>query len=176
MNIEERLRIVIRDVENFPKEGILFKDITPILQDAALCKDITDKIVENLSGMQLDAIAAVEARGFFFGILLAQQLGLPFIPIRKAGKLPYKIVTYQYALEYGLASVEMHEDAVQKGMKVLVHDDLLATGGTAEAAASLIQLQGGEVSGFSFIVELDFLKGRETLKSYSPYIDSLVRY
>jgi adenine phosphoribosyltransferase len=176
MSIEDRLRSSIRDVADFPQPGILFKDITPILLDAGLCRDVTKEIARRMSHLKPEAVAAIEARGFLFGILIAQEMGLPFIPIRKAGKLPYKTVSYQYSLEYGLATVEMHEDSVREGMRVMVHDDLLATGGTAAAAASLIEMQGGQVAGFSFLVELEFLKGRELLKPFATLTDTVVKY
>ena len=179
MTVQERLEITVRDVQDFPKEGILFKDITPVLGDAELCEDIVNKMLDdylhNDMGI-IDAIAGVESRGFFFGFLLANKLGVPFIPIRKAGKLPFTTVSKTYDLEYGTATIEMNSDAVTKGMNVLVHDDLLATGGTAAAAAELIQEQGGTVAGFNFIITLDFLKGDENLKKFSNNIYEIKRY
>jgi adenine phosphoribosyltransferase len=153
MNITDKIKNVIRDIKDFPKEGIVFKDITPILLDPKLCKEIVDEFVKGLEELKPDAIACVEARGFFFGTLIAQRLQIPFIPIRKQGKLPYETVSHSYDLEYGSATIEMHEDAVKRGWKVLLHDDLLATGGTASAAAELVTKKGGEVVGFSFLVE-----------------------
>jgi adenine phosphoribosyltransferase len=174
--IETLIREAIRDVADFPKPGILFKDITPIFQDAALSSQIIAHLKSEIQGMQIDAIAGIESRGFFFGFPLAIALGVPFIPIRKQGKLPYKTVSHAYDLEYGSAVVEMHNDVVKPGMNVFIHDDLLATGGTAEAAAELILKQSGNVMGFSFIVELAFLNGRQKLNSYSETIDALVQY
>src|SRR5690606_17969570 len=133
------------DVPDFPKPGILFKDITPMLTDHQLVKDVIAAIAAQYEDQKIDAIAAVEARGFIFGSILAQALQCAFVPMRKSGKLPYKTVSQEYALEYGTASVEVHEDAIQKDWNVLVHDDLLATGGTANAAGRLVQRLGGTV-------------------------------
>ena len=176
MNLEQKIKSVIRDVPDFPKAGILFKDITPVLQDASLCAEIVDGFIENLKDLKIDAIVCAESRGFFFGMLLANKMKLPLIPLRKPGKLPYKTVACEYDLEYGTAKVEMHIDALEKGWNVLVHDDLLATGGTAEASAKLIRMQGAKVAGFAFLLELDFLKGRKKLQTYSRNIISLVKY
>ena len=176
MSIEPKLRSAIRDVPDFPKPGILFKDITPVLMDPVLCTEVVDAFIERMGNMRPDAIACTESRGFFFGFLLANRLRLPLVPLRKAGKLPYKTIAHEYALEYGTAKVEMHIDAIQKGWNVLVHDDLLATGGTAEASAILIQKQGARVAGFAFLVELEFLHGRENLRPYSDRFISLVTY
>jgi adenine phosphoribosyltransferase len=174
--LQEKIKSVIRDVPDFPKPGILFKDITPILHDQSLCNEITNAFVKDLSAHKLDAVVGIESRGFLFGFALANKLNIPFILVRKAGKLPYKKISHEYTLEYGSAKVEMHEEEIQPGWNVLIHDDLLATGGTAEAAARLIQMQGGKVAGFAFLVELEFLKGAEKLKQYSENSISLVRY
>jgi len=176
--IQDKLKATIRDVPNFPKEGILFKDITPVLANAQLCSEVVDELAQTIirSGKQIHAIAGIESRGFFFGFLLANKLGLPFIPIRKAGKLPFTTVSIEYALEYGTAKIEMNSDAVTEGMQVLIHDDLLATGGTAAAAAELITRQGGNVAGFGFMVNLSFLKGSDNLVKYSDNIFSLLNY
>src|SRR5436190_20501699 len=139
MLIEEKIKATIRDVKDYPKPGIIFKDITPVLANPLLVREITSELVEQLKPLKFDAIAAVEARGFIFGSILAHALNCRFIPVRKAGKLPYTTVRQEYALEYGTATIEMHADAIQPGWNVLVHDDLLATGGTAGAAAALIQ-------------------------------------
>jgi adenine phosphoribosyltransferase len=177
MSVKERLVATVRDVPNFPKEGILFKDITPVLGDAELCEDIVNKMLDDYLHMDMeniDAIAGVESRGFFFGFLLANKLGVPFIPIRKAGKLPFTTVSKEYALEYGTATIEMNSDAVTKGMNVLIHDDLLATGGTAAAAAELIEEQGGTVAGFNFIITVGHLKGGENLTKFSNNIYEII--
>jgi adenine phosphoribosyltransferase len=174
--IEDKLKKVIRDVPDFPKAGIIFKDITPILLDAKLTKEVVSELAKTTQSLNLNAIVGIESRGFWFGIMLANELGIPFIPIRKKGKLPYKTLSYKYDLEYGSAEVEVHEDAIQKNWNVLVHDDLLATGGTAKAASELILMQGGNVAGFSFVVELDFLNGRNELLKYSKNIISLANF
>ena len=174
--LQTRVKQAIRDVPDFPKPGILFKDITPLLLDHQLSKEIAEAMVSQVSDWKVDAIVGVESRGFFFGMMMAQALQVPFIPVRKAGKLPYKRVSHQYELEYGTATVEMHVDAIKPGWNVLVHDDLLATGGTAAAAAELIQKQNGTVAGFVFLVTLDFLNGKEILDTYSNNFTSLVNY
>lgn len=174
--IEERIKAVIRDVVDFPKPGIVFKDITPIMLDAQLSLDIVDHLVEMYRDQKIDKIAGIESRGFLLGYPLAMKLGIPFILIRKAGKLPYHKISHSYDLEYGSATIEMHVDAIQSGERVLIHDDLLATGGSAAAAAELVQKCNGEIAGFNFLVELDFLNGSEKLKQYSENITNLVRY
>ena len=173
MNIQVEIKKTIRDVPNFPRPGIIFKDITPILHKPELCEEIIKDLTNKFQGV--DAIAGIEARGFIFGMSLAQQLKVPFVPIRKAGKLPYKKIEHSYELEYGKATVEMHEDAVEPNWNVLVHDDLLATGGTAAAAAHLIS-QTANVCGFSFLVDLTFLNGKQALSKYSNNIYSIVEY
>lgn len=174
--IEKKIKAAIRDVPDFPKRGILFKDLTPILLDAKLCKDIVSEIIKQLKGIKIDAILSVESRGFFFGILLAQKLQIPFIPVRKKGKLPGDTIAYKYDLEYGTATVEIHKGHLKKGNRVLIHDDLLATGGTAAAASELVKMEGAKVAAFSFIVNLKFLKGEKILKKYSGKIFSLASY
>jgi adenine phosphoribosyltransferase len=174
--LEQRLRQAIRDVPDFPKPGILFKDITPILLDHVLCSDTADALAASVRDQQPDVVIGVESRGFFFGLMMAQRLGVPFVPVRKAGKLPYRTVSHEYELEYGTATVEMHVDAVQPNQRVLIHDDLLATGGTAAAAAELVKQQGGDVAGFSFLVALDFLNGEDALKPYADTFVSLLHY
>lgn len=176
MIIEERIKNAIRDVPNFPKEGIVFKDITPIMLDPVLSKDMVDSLVEKYKNEKIDAVAGIESRGFLFGYPLAIQLGVPFILIRKVGKLPYNKISHSYDLEYGSATIEMHVDAVSKGQKVLIHDDLLATGGSAEAAAKLLQKCGAEIAGFNFLVSLDFLEGKNKLTNFSDKIISFVNY
>jgi adenine phosphoribosyltransferase len=174
--LQQKIKSAIRDVPDFPKPGILFKDITPILHDQQLCNEIVNAFADYYSDKKINAIVGIESRGFLFGFALANKLNLPFILVRKAGKLPYKKIAHEYELEYGSAKVEMHEDEIQKGWNVLIHDDLLATGGTAEAAAKLIQMQGGSVAGFAFLVELAFLHGTKKLSVYSSDIYSLVNY
>ncbi|WP_129717860.1 adenine phosphoribosyltransferase [Pedobacter sp. SYP-B3415] len=174
--IEDRIKAAVRDVADFPKPGIIFKDITPILKDAILCKDITAALAEQVRGLGIDVVAGIESRGFLFGLALANYLGVPFVPIRKAGKLPYKTIKQEYALEYGTATLELHADALETGQRVLVHDDLLATGGTVLAASSLIGQLGAEVAGYSFIISLDFLNGRERLSRFSDKIWSLAAW
>ncbi len=160
---ELKIQSFIRDVPDFPKPGIVFRDITPLLAHPEARKSVVEEIANNYQDQKIDAIAAVEARGFIFGSLLAEALGVAFIPVRKSGKLPFKKIHEEYALEYGTASIEMHEDAIEPGSRVLIHDDLLATGGTASAAASMIKKLGGEVVGFSFVINLAFLDGEQVL-------------
>jgi adenine phosphoribosyltransferase len=176
--LQTRLTNTIRDVNNFPKEGILFKDITPVLKDSKLCEDIVSNMHLDIisKNIKIDAVAAIESRGFFFGFLLANKLGVPFIPIRKPGKLPFTTVSIDYELEYGTGKIEMNSDAIEPGWNVLIHDDLLATGGTAAAAAELISRQGGKISAFSFVISLNFLNGAEKLKPYSENILNTIEY
>jgi len=174
--IENKLKSIIRDVPNFPKEGIIFKDITPIMMNATISKETLNHLIAYYKGKNITKVAGIESRGFLFGYPLAMELGVPFILIRKQGKLPYKKTSYDYELEYGTSTIEMHTDAVQKGDRVLIHDDLLATGGSASAAAALIEQCGGDVAGFSFLVELDFLDGVSKLHSFSKEINSIVHY
>ena len=176
MNLETEIKNAIRDVPNFPKEGIMFKDITPILQQPALCEKITEALAAQAKFHKVDAVLGIESRGFLFGMLVARLLNVPFIPIRKAGKLPYTTIREEYDLEYGSAVIEMHSDALSKGSKVMIHDDLLATGGTAVAACKLVEKAGSSVACFSFLVSLDFLEGKEKLKPFSKEIFSLVNY
>lgn len=176
MNLEERIKSVIRDVPDFPKEGIIFKDISTIMLDPILSADIIDHLVEMYKDLGIEAVAGIESRGFLFGYPLAIRLGVPFILIRKQGKLPYKKISHDYELEYGTATIEMHTDAIKPGQKVLIHDDLLATGGSASAAAELIQKCGGEVFGFNFLVSLSFLDGVKKLQKYSKNTINLVSY
>lgn len=175
MNLNDRIDRAIRNVPDFPKPGIQFKDISPILEDPKLSEEIISAFADHWEG-KIDAVAGVESRGFLFGFPLAMKLNIPFILIRKKGKLPYKTVSHKYDLEYGSAEIEMHVDTVKKGMKVLVHDDLLATGGTAGATAELIRKEGGIVGGFSFLVELEFLEGADKLHAYSDNVHSIIKY
>jgi len=162
--IVERLRAAVRDVPDFPKKGIVFKDITPVLSDPELFRASIDLFLERCRGRDIDKIVGIDARGFLFGSAVAYELGLGFVPIRKRGKLPYTTDTAKYSLEYGEAEMEMHTDAVTKGERVVLVDDLLATGGTAGAAASLVQKLGGNLLEVNFLIELSFLNGREKLK------------
>ncbi len=177
MQLAEKIKMNIRDIHDFPKPGIVFKDITPVLAQAALRQEIVLAIAENFRQQGIDAVAGIEARGFILGGMIAQVMGLPFIPIRKAGKLPYKSIREEYALEYGQAAIEVHQDAVAKGQRVLVHDDLLATGGTAVAAGKLVQKLGAEIAGFSFLINLSFLPGeQELIRKFSKNPFSLVTF
>lgn len=174
--LEAKIKQTLRDVADFPKPGIIFKDITPVLHQPELCSEITDALVEQLKGLQIDVVAGIESRGFLFGLALAQALKVPFVPIRKVGKLPYKTVQQSYDLEYGSATLEVHEDAFKTGQKVLIHDDLLATGGTVVAASKLVEQLGAKVTGYSFIISLDFLNGRERLTGFCPHVFSLTKF
>jgi len=174
--IADQIKAAIRDIPDFPKPGIIFKDITPILKDPALCQNIVDAFAEKLSGTKIDVIAGVESRGFLFGLMLAVKLGVPFVPVRKAGKLPYAIKQKVYELEYGTATIEMHTDAIEPGQHVLIHDDLLATGGTVTAASELITDLGGIISGFSFVIGFGFLNGKEKIEGLSDNIVVLAEY
>lgn len=176
MNLESRVKATIRDIPDFPKPGILFKDITPVLADPALCRDVLDGLAAQFGTMKVDGIVGIESRGFLFGMMLAQKLQVPFLPVRKKGKLPFKTYSYEYNLEYGSAVMEMHTDSIAKGSTVIIHDDLLATGGTAAAAAELVKMQGGTVAAFSFLINLSFLNGKEKLTPHSGNILSIVNY
>lgn len=175
MSLVEQIKFAIRDVPDFPKPGIMFKDITPVFEDQNLCNEIVDGFIKLLPA-NTDAIVGIESRGFLFGILMANKLNLPFILIRKAGKLPYKTISQEYSLEYGTAKIEMHVDSLKKNWNVVIHDDLLATGGTAEAAAHLVKQQNANLSAFTFLVELEFLKGKEKLISHTNNIICLAHY
>jgi adenine phosphoribosyltransferase len=164
----------IRDVPDFPKPGIVFKDIMPLLADPAALRETVDRLAAWAEPLAPDVVMAVEARGYITGGALACRLGCGFVAARKPGKLPWRTVTAKYALEYGFDSIEIHADALQRGQRVLVHDDVLATGGTARAAVELVEQLGGEVVGLPFIVELEFLNGRERLAPYT--VESLLRY
>jgi len=173
--LEEKLRETILNVKDFPKPGILFKDITPIFQDPDLCNAVVQSLGDSISELRPDAIAGIESRGFLFGILISQYLKIPFVPVRKAGKLPGKVIAKEYNLEYGSAKIELPAHAVQKGMRIHIHDDLLATGGTAHASHALILEAGANPTGFSFLVELEDLNGRKILQKTDEKIISLLR-
>lgn len=168
------LKQYIRDVPDFPKPGIIFKDITPLLGDAKAFAALIDSFVEKYRNSGITKVCGIESRGFIIGAALALRMGIGFVPIRKAGKLPYKSIKRQYSLEYGTDAIEIHQDAVGKGEKVLLVDDLIATGGTAEAAVALLQDVGADVVGIAFAIELEFLKGRE--KFDKKKIFSLLTY
>jgi adenine phosphoribosyltransferase len=156
----------IRDIQDFPKEGILFKDITPLLSDYNARTECLNLLADSLKNQKIDKVVGVESRGFFFGILLAQKLGVGFVPVRKPRKLPYQTISASYDLEYGSDSLEIHIDAIQKGDKVLIHDDVLATGGTAKAVCELVEELGGEIVQCNFLMEIAFLNGKEKIKKY----------
>ena len=170
----EDLKKCIRDVPNFPKEGIIFKDITTLLKDKDMFKKAIDAILEQYKGKKIDKIVAVESRGFIFGGALAYEMGIGFVPVRKKGKLPSKTVQATYELEYGTDTLEIHEDAIKEGENVLIVDDLLATGGTAKATATLIEDLKGKVAGIAFLIDLTFLNGVKKLEGYE--VSSLIQY
>ena len=176
MNLSDKIKNTVRNVPDFPKPGINFKDISPIVENPELSKEIVKEFAKQLSGKGIDAIVGVESRGFIYGMPLALEMNIPFVLVRKVGKLPFDTIQYSYELEYGSATVEMHVDSIKKDWNVFVHDDLLATGGTAIAAAELVQQQGGRVAGFGFLIELGFLEGAKRLQSYSDNIINLVTY
>lgn len=171
--METLIKSRIRDVPDFPTPGIMFKDITPILSDHETFTRVINAFAERYAAKNVDVVMGIESRGFIFGAPLAYKLGKAYVPIRKKGKLPYKTVEESYDLEYGSATIEMHIDAVKPGQRVVIIDDLLATGGTAAATCALVERQGGHVVECAFVVELAFLKGREKLKSS---VHSLVKY
>jgi len=159
----------IRDIQGFPKEGILFKDITPLLINPKARTNCLKILIDSLEGKKIDKVVGAESRGFFFGMLLAQELNAGFIPVRKPKKLPYETISASYELEYGSDSLEMHTDAIKKGDRVLIHDDVLATGGTAKAVCELVEKLGGEIVQCNFLMELTFLNGREKIKDYPVF-------
>lgn len=168
------LKGIIRDVHDFPKEGIVFKDITTILQDPAALRESVDQMQAKLEGIDFDLVVGPESRGFIYGVPIAYNMRKGFIPVRKAGKLPYKTKSRTYDLEYGTATIEMHIDSIKPGDKVVIVDDLLATGGTSEAMVKLIEDLGGEVVKMVFLIELSFLPGAEKLKDYN--VESILKY
>lgn len=164
----------IRDVIDFPKKGIIFKDITPLLANPTASKEVLEAFVEKLEGKKIDKVVGMESRGFLFGMLLAQRLNAGFVPVRKPKKLPFETLSQTYELEYGTDELEIHTDAIEKGESVLIHDDVLATGGTAEATCKLVERLGGKIIQLNFLMELEFLNGREKLKPYE--VNSLLKY
>ncbi len=170
------LKQYIRDIPDFPKPGIIFKDITPLLANPKAIKACKELLIDQWQNTELTAIMAIESRGFLFGMIMAEALNIKFIPVRKKGKLPYKTIREEYQLEYGTSTIEIHADALNQQDKVLIHDDLLATGGTAKAAANLAQKCNASVAGFSFLIELSALNGRYELETFSQKINSIIKY
>jgi adenine phosphoribosyltransferase len=170
----ESLKAVVRDVPDFPRPGILFKDITPVLRDADLFRRVIDLMAVCAGDLRIDKVVAIESRGFILGGALAVRLGAGFVPVRKPGKLPWKARSASYALEYGTDTLEMHEDALGPADRVLVVDDVIATGGTARAAGELVEALGARVAAYLFLVELGFLEGRDKLAGHD--VRSLIRY
>lgn len=168
------LKSIIRDVVDFPKPGIVFKDITPLLNNPQALKKTVDLLARAAEGLEITKVAGIESRGFIFGAAAAIELGVGFVPIRKPGKLPAETISESYSLEYGTDTIEMHKDALESGDKVLLIDDLLATGGTIQAATKLVEKAGAEVSKIAFVIELGFLKGRERIQGYD--ITSLITF
>ena len=173
-DIMEKLKSVIRDIPDFPKEGIVFKDITPLLRDKNTFRRAIDFLYDHYKNKKIDVVVSVESRGFILGSVLAYKLGAGFVPVRKKGKLPYKTHSITYDLEYGQDTLEMHEDSILKSDRVLIIDDLLATGGTLSAAVDLTKKMGGDIIGIGFLIELTFLNGRDRLKGYD--VVSLIKY
>lgn len=159
----------IRDIQDFPKPGIVFKDITPLLADAKASEECLELLLNGLKDKKIDKVVGAESRGFFFATLLAYKLGAGFVPVRKPKKLPFRTIEASYELEYGTDTLEMHTDAIQKGDRVLIHDDVLATGGTAKAMCELVEKLGGEIVQCNFLMELTFLNGREKIKQYDVF-------
>ena len=172
--MHENLKAAVRNVPNFPVKDILFKDITPILRDGKLFREAVDAIADRHKGRKVDAVVGIDARGFIFAGAVAYKLSVGMIPVRKKGKLPWKTVATSYTLEYGSETSEMHIDAIQKGDNVIIVDDLLATGGTAMAAATLVKQLGGNIAEIDFLIELLFLKGRDRLKEFAIF--SAIQY
>jgi len=168
------LAALIRDVPDFPVEGVLFKDITTLLQNAEGFRAAVDALASEYTDRQIDQVVAIESRGFIFGAPLAYKLGTGLVPVRKAGKLPAKVISAEYSLEYGTATLEMHVDAIHPGQRVLLVDDLLATGGSARAAVDLVERLGGVIVGIAFLIELEFLQGAKMLDGYDLF--SLIRF
>ena len=173
--LQEKINQTIVDVIDFPKEGIVYKDITPLFLNPELSDEIVDAFVEKAKG-KVDIVCGIESRGFLYGIQIAQKLKVPFVLIRKAGKLPPPTISQSYDLEYGQATIEVNSNYIKDGARVLIHDDVLATGGTAEACAKLIEKCGGNVTQFSFIVDLTFLSGKEKLTPFTDDIVTLIEY
>jgi adenine phosphoribosyltransferase len=171
---ESEFKAAIRRIPNFPKNGIIYRDITTLWKDGRLLKKCTDVLYQHYKGVRIDAVLGIEARGFVVGAPLAERIGVGFIPLRKLGKLPGAKISESYELEYGTATLEIHMDAVAKGERILIVDDLIATGGTALAAAKLVEVLRGKVVGFAFVAEISALRGRDALKGYDVF--SIVKY
>ncbi|MEJ2495365.1 MAG: adenine phosphoribosyltransferase [Ignavibacteriaceae bacterium] len=170
----EDLKKYIRSIKDFPKKGIMFRDITTLLQEPKVLSETLEQLINFTRGLKIDKVVGIESRGFIFGSLLADRLNAGFIPIRKPGKLPAETVSETYELEYGTDKIEIHKDAIKTGENVLLHDDLLATGGTAEASCKLIEKLGGKIVQISFLIELTFLNGKEKLNKYD--VRSIIKY
>ncbi len=170
----EDLKKYIRNILDFPKKGIMFRDITPLLNNPDTLKIAVEMIANNYKDIKVDKVVGIESRGFILGAILAYKMKTGFVPVRKPGKLPFETIKEEYKLEYGFDSIEIHKDAIKAGENVLLHDDLLATGGTALAACKLIEKLGGKIVGVSFLIELKFLNGREKLKNYN--VHSLISF
>ena len=168
------LRDKIRNIQDFPQEGVLFRDITTLLKDAEGMKEAIDQMTAKLEGVDFDLVLGPESRGFIFGMPVAYNMGKGFVPVRKAGKLPAEVVSKEYALEYGTATIEVHKDAIQPGQKVVIVDDLMATGGTAKAIVEMVEEMGAEVAEMIFLIELDFLEGRKVLPGRK--IEAIIHY
>jgi adenine phosphoribosyltransferase len=172
--VEQKLKKLIREIPDFPKPGILFYDITTLLRDPVGLRTVIDLLTEHFHGKKIDTVIGIEARGFIFAPALAYHLGAGFVPVRKPKKLPAQVESFSYDLEYGQDTLEIHRDAIGEGANVLIADDLLATGGTAQAVVKLVEKLGGKVAGLSFVIELEFLNGREKLAGYDLF--SLIKY
>ena len=172
--LQENLKKYIRSIPDFPKKGIIFRDITTLLKDRKAFKSVIDGLYAKYNNMRIDTVVSVESRGFILGSALAYRLGTGFVPVRKPRKLPSKVIKEEYKLEYGTDSLEIHLDAIHKGERVLIVDDLLATGGTVTATCNLVKRLGGEIIGIAFLIELTFLNGREKLKEYD--VHSIISY
>ena len=170
----DELKSAIRDIPDFPKKGIIFKDITTLLAKGELFQNAIDLLAEQYKGKDITKVIVIESRGFIFGAPVAYKLGAGLVPVRKKGKLPYKTISATYSLEYGTDTLEMHEDAIKPGERVLIIDDLLATGGTMGAIVELVKKAGGKIAGMSFLIELAFLNGRKNLKDFEVF--SLIKY
>jgi adenine phosphoribosyltransferase len=173
--MEELFKRFIRDIKDFPKPGVIFKDITPLIKESKIFKKAIDKMCENFKNEKIDKVVSMESRGFIFGAAMAYKLGAGFVPVRKKGKLPYHTESVEYTLEYGKDILEIHKDSISKDENVLIVDDVLATGGTAEAVARLVRKLGGNIVGAAFLIELTFLNGRKKLHDI-PKVVALIKY